>query len=591
MPGGQSVTDLLDPPDIGAGVLAASPRPGRLSMLLMAVLNAGCAGWFAFNVSASLAMAWFVVATVGQIFYIATPMPVPAPDDREAVRRALRRHLALVSALAAAHGSIGFFIFAPGNPAALALLGMTVYGMAVAFSMFVSQYKRALQAAIALLMAPAFLMAMFHPQRTSSFFGAVGLAFMVFMLRFVTVRADQFAELVRLRIVDAQRSVVSQDALQRLEQTQAERLRFFSAANHDLRQPVMAIGLQAEVLQHQLDAQSSSPEVRRTVAALLQAQQALEALTNQLLEIGRIEAAADPLHPVAVALFPLLQGLAQQSPRIRVRCPVDAWVWTDALALQRVLANLIDNALKFAPHGRVLIAVRGRRAGTAWRLEVRDNGIGIAPEAQPRVFEDFEQLGNAERNLQRGHGLGLSIVRRLLARLGTEVTLRSAAGQGAVFAFEMNAMPAAGAAVATPAESPASPTTLPREAGVIPGLSVLVVEDNAVVADSIVALLREWKVQPQLYAEASEALALADLRSLDVALCDIRLPGPIDGMALAHLLQKQNPDLVIALVSADISPAVEAVARRQGWHALRKPVLAEALRAVLSGARQHSAKP
>ncbi|RYF63411.1 MAG: hybrid sensor histidine kinase/response regulator, partial [Comamonadaceae bacterium] len=455
-------------------------------------------------------------------------------------------------------------------------------GMAVAFSMFVSQYKRALQAAITLLMAPAFLMAMFHPHRTSSFFGAVGLAFMVFMLRFVTVRANQFAELVRLRIVDAQRSAVAQDALQRLEQTQAERLRFFSAANHDLRQPVMAIGLQAEVLQHQLDAQPPNPSVQRTVQALLEAQRALETLTNQLLDIGRIEAAADPLRPTAVALQPLLQGLARQSPRIHLRCPVGACVWTDALALHRVLANLLDNALKFAPQGRVLIAVRQRRDGAAWRVEVRDNGIGIAPDAQARVFEDFEQLGNAERNHQRGHGLGLAIVRRLLSRLGTQARLRSSAGRGAVFAFELPAVPLQ---ITSPLDPPGTtPSTRIEVAAVRPGLSVLVVEDNAVVADSIVALLREWKAQPQVYAHASEALALADLRTIDVALCDIRLPGALDGLALAERLQNQRPDLVIALISADMSPAIEDLARQKGWHALRKPVVVQALRTVLASA-------
>ncbi|CAN5672817.1 hypothetical protein BH11PSE13_BH11PSE13_35650 [soil metagenome] len=571
--------DLLDPPATGAAVLQASARPGLLSMLLMFALNAGCAGWFAFNVSATLATAWFVVATVGQIIFLAVPMPAPPDDDAHAVRQALRRHVTLVAVLAAAHGSIGFFIFAPGNAPALALLGMTVYGMAVAFSMFVSQYKLALQVAIALLMAPAFLMAMFHPHRTSAFFGVVGFAFMVFMLRFVTVRANQFAELVRLRLIDAQRNLLAQETLKRLEHTQSERLRFFSAANHDLRQPVMAIGLQAEVLRHQLESDAPKPMVQKTVAALFQAQQALEALTNQLLEIGRIEAAADLLQPTAVALRPLLLGLARQSPRVSLRCPDDALVWTDAVVLQRVIGNLLDNALKFAPQGRVLIAVRKRRAGLAWRVEVRDNGVGIASDAQERVFEDFEQLGNSERNLQRGHGLGLAIVRRLLARLGSEIRLRSAPGRGAVFGFELKAAPTD---LASPEHFNEAGNVVAGSTGVRAGLAVLVVEDNAVVADSIAALLREWQAVPQIYADASAALAMADLRTLDVALCDIRLPGPIDGVTLASRLQTQRPDLVIALVSADIELSTEQLAQQRGWYALRKPVQVDDLRSVLA---------
>ncbi|MEP6724076.1 MAG: hybrid sensor histidine kinase/response regulator, partial [Variovorax sp.] len=365
------------------------------------------------------------------------------------------------------------------------------------------------------------------------------------------------------------------------QQAQAERLRFFSAANHDLRQPVMAIGLQAEVLRQQLDGGAPTVLVQQTVAALSRAQQALEGLTNQLLEIGRIEAAADPLHPAPVALAPLLQGFARQSTRVRVRCPADALAWTDAVALRRVLGNLVDNALKFAPQGRVLLAVRRRRAGAAWRVEVRDGGIGIAPEAQQRVFGDFEQIGNVERNLRRGHGLGLAIVRRLADRLGFVVTLRSVPGRGAVFGFELEAAPAdlvLPEAVDNAVPVPVDPQPLR------PGVAVLVVEDNTVVADSIAALLRHWQAEPRIYGSAAEALALADLHAIDVALCDIRLPGELDGVALAELLQEQRPDLTIALVSADIEPVTQRLAQQRGWHALRKPVQAADLRAVLVAA-------
>ncbi|WP_155742484.1 response regulator, partial [Variovorax paradoxus] len=114
-----------------------------------------------------------------------------------------------------------------------------------------------------------------------------------------------------------------------------------------------------------------------------------------------------------------------------------------------------------------------------------------------------------------------------------------------------------------------------------PGLAVLVVEDNAVVADSLLALLRQWGVAPRVYASAAEALALADLRALDAALCDIRLPGTLDGIALAERLQRQKPSLTIALISADINEATQRLAMERGWHALRKPVQPDELHGVL----------
>jgi DNA-binding NtrC family response regulator len=106
------------------------------------------------------------------------------------------------------------------------------------------------------------------------------------------------------------------------------------------------------------------------------------------------------------------------------------------------------------------------------------------------------------------------------------------------------------------------------------------------VADSLCALLRQWQVEPRVYASAAEALALADLRALDAALCDIRLPGSLDGIALAQALQEQKPSLAIALISADINEATQRLATERGWHALRKPVQPDDLHGVLLRAQQ-----
>jgi CheY-like chemotaxis protein len=114
-----------------------------------------------------------------------------------------------------------------------------------------------------------------------------------------------------------------------------------------------------------------------------------------------------------------------------------------------------------------------------------------------------------------------------------------------------------------------------------PGLVVLVVEDNAVVADGIAALLRLWGARPQLCGSAAEALALPDLAAFDIALCDIRLPGRLDGIALATELQRRRPSLPIALVSADIDDATQQLAHERGWQALRKPVQPATLQALL----------
>ena len=573
-------------------VLRLSIRPIGPVLLVQYLLNCGVAALFAWQFSLARALVWIALITVVTVLRGFFPQRLPEPFTPESLRRTQRVHALRTAVWELAHGLAGVLLFTPERADQQLLLGLIVMGMTLSSAFSVSFYTPATQMAITVLLAPVIVTGLWLGAPIMMAVSVIGIGLTAMMWKLVAERSRQLEENIGLRLNEHTLREQALAGLHALEHAQAERLRFFSAANHDLRQPVMAIGLQAEVLRQQLSGGADGPDVQRTVASLARAQQALEGLTNQLLEIGRIEAAVDPLQPTAVALAPLLQELARQAGdgRVAGRCPAEAVAWIDAVSLRRVIANLVDNAVKFTPRGRVLLAVRARRRSgeRAWRVEVRDSGIGIAAESQQRVFGDFEQIGNVERNLQRGHGLGLAIVRRLAAQLGIQVSLRSAPGRGSVFSFEL-------AAASGDAVLPAS--SLPAQAGpdgapaLRPGLAVLVVEDNAVVADSLTALLRQWRLEPRVYASAAEALALADLHALDAALCDIRLPGALDGIALAQRLQQHKPSLTIALISADIGEAIQRLASERNWHALRKPVQPAELRAVLLQAQQQQRCP
>lgn len=567
-------------------VLRISVQPIGPILAVQYLLNCGIAALFAWQFSLPLSLAWLGLITLVTVMRGFVPQRLPEPFTPASLRRAQRVHVLRTGIWELAHGAAGVLLFDPSRIELQLLLGVIVMGMTLSAAFSVSFYTPATQLAITLLLAPIIVMGIWLGPPMMIAVAVIGAGLTAMMWKLVAERSRQLEENIGLRLNERTLREQALAGLRASEQAQAERLRFFSAANHDLRQPVMAIGLQAEVLRQQLREGADTMAVQHTVGSLARAQQALEGLTNQLLEIGRIEAAADPLRPAAVALAPLLHELARQAGerRVLVRCPSDAVAWSDAVSLRRVLANLVDNAVKFTPAGRVLLAVRARRreGEAAWRVEVRDSGIGIAPEAHERVFGDFEQIGNVERNLQRGHGLGLAIVRRLATQLGIEVVLRSAPGRGSVFAFELAAAPADAAPLAPAALKP------PADAApaLRPGLAVLVVEDNAVVADSLQSLLRQWGAQPRVYGSAAEALALADLQALDLALCDIRLPGALDGIALATRLQQLKPALAISLVSADIDEATQRLANERGWHALRKPVQPAELHALLRRAQQ-----
>lgn len=568
-------------------VLRLSTQPLGPMLAAQYLLNCGVAAIFAWQYSLPRALAWLLLITLVTGMRGLLPQRMPGVFTPENLRQAQREHTLRTGIWEFAHGAAGVLLFNPAEPVQQLLLGLILMGMTLSSAFSVSFYVPATQLAIALLLAPVIAMGLTAGSPTMMAVAVVGIGLLAMVWKLVADHARQLEENIGLRLNERTLREQAMAGLRESERAQSERLRFFSAANHDLRQPVMAIGLQAEVLRGQLRDGAPASQVQTTVESLTRAQQALEALTNQLLEIGRIEAAADAFAPSAVPLAPLLRDLAQldDAGRVHVRCPAGAVAWTDPVSLRRILANLVDNALKFAPQGRVLLACRRRPGG--WRVEVRDAGIGIAAEAQERVFGDFEQVGNTERNLQRGHGLGLAIVRRLAHRLGLTLTLRSAPGRGSVFGFVLAEAPAGVRAPqnAVPVGTEAG-DDIPDNDALRPGIAVLVIEDNTVVAESLAALLRLWRATPRIYESAAEALALADLQAVDVALCDIRLPGELNGVALAERLQALQPGLTIALVSADIDGPTRALALSRGWHSLRKPVQPAELRAVLRAANR-----
>jgi two-component system, sensor histidine kinase len=212
--------------------------------------------------------------------------------------------------------------------------------------------------------------------------------------------------------------------------------RFFAAVSHDLRQPLHAIGLYLDPLD-QLSQETNNQDVQRAVTGIRLCWRALDGLLAQAMDIARMDAGALQPQMVAVDLTPLVRSLVTQhwptAERAGVRLVVLAeegrFALADPLMLTRVVSNLLDNAIKFSPHGAT-VAVAVRRGSDAWRLQVRDAGRGIAKDAQELAFEEFVQIDSAARDRQLGHGLGLAISRRFMRLMRGNLTVRSDVGRG-----------------------------------------------------------------------------------------------------------------------------------------------------------------
>ncbi len=353
-----------------------------------------------------------------------------------------------------------------------------------------------------------------------------------------------------------------------------EKSRFFAAANHDLRQPLHAVALFGAVLTKELQGRPELPHAEH----LMQAVKAMSESLDSMLDVSRLEAGVVVPENQAMALEPLLQllnnlfGSRAEEKNLQLRIRSSAlWVRSDPRLLQRLLVNLVENALKYTNQGGVLVLAR-QRGDQVW-IEVCDTGIGIAPEHTQAIFEVFFQVDNAGRDRAQGLGLGLSIVRRLTDLLGATLTLRSRPGRGTRFRLSLP--------LAT-AELQTQRPNIQPERRALPKC-VLVLDDETDVGLAVAALLSSHGVRVELTQNEQQAHAAltvfqAQQMPFDALLCDFRLGAGIDGLEVVQRLQQASDSpLPVLLVTGETSPLRLQRVREAGVAVLFKPVEAEAL--------------
>jgi signal transduction histidine kinase len=407
------------------------------------------------------------------------------------------------------------------------------------------------------------------PKRSRDVYTATDLSLLAAVAENASAGLRRLRDRERLRSERARRREV--DALREsAESAQRARTRLLAAASHDLRQPLHAIGLFAEALGQRL----SDPEARRLLDRIESANESLQEMFGELLDLGRLEAGALAADPRDVPVGPLLDRVAGELAPVAARKGIglrsvasSLVVRSDPLLLARIVRNLASNAVRYTERGRVLLGAR--RAGDAVRIEVWDTGPGIPAEHRERIFQEFVRFGSADA---QGLGLGLAIVKGLAERLGHPLVLRSELGLGSLFAVVAPRVriPAAQAvAAAAPALD-------------LGGLRVLVVDDDRDALESLAAVLEGWGCDVQCARTPLDALGrVRPDAKLDAVVCDLQL-GASSGLdlieALRHAAGAAIPALVVSGTTA--APDRDAV-RARGLAFLGKPVSPARLRAAL----------
>ena len=392
----------------------------------------------------------------------------------------------------------------------------------------------------------------------------------------MAARLQADARELEARINEATRALVQQKDT--AEQATKAKSRFIAAASHDLRQPLHAIGLFTGTLQRRVE----GTELQSVVRDLAQAVLAMNRLFDSLLDISKLDSGAVRADPGLVPLGRLFAQLAseysdaarQKGLRLHVR-PTTAVVVTDELLLQRLLANLVANAVRYTDSGTAMICCR--RRGSYIQIEVRDSGIGIPADKQNEIFQEYFQIGNAARDRSMGLGLGLAIVSRLARLLDTRVIVRSAPGRGSLFALRLPRSEVE--AVAAPAD-----TVQGTERYDAARLPVLVVDDDELVLAGNRGLLEELGCQVTTVTDRDGAeAALVSLSDKPVlVLCDLWLAEDQDGIDLLRRLAALTTSPISGiLISGDTRPETIEAARLAGYPLLYKPVSPAKLRAVV----------
>ncbi|MGN6461477.1 MAG: hybrid sensor histidine kinase/response regulator, partial [Pseudolabrys sp.] len=360
------------------------------------------------------------------------------------------------------------------------------------------------------------------------------------------------------------------------EEANTSKTRFLAAASHDILQPLNAARLYVTSLVER----STGPN-SQLVGNIDASLEAVEEIFNALLDISRLDAGVLRPEPTSFRIDQLLRQIEVEFAPIAsgkglelVFVPSQRVIRSDRRMLRRLLQNLVSNAIKYTPKGRVLVGCRLR--GDQLRIDVFDTGVGIPESQHKTIFAEFHRLDQGAR-IARGLGLGLSIVERIARVLQHEIDMDSRVGHGTHFSI-------------TVPLSDAPPAHLPitlqpeSDASQLAGTVAVCIDNEPAILDGMEALLGGWGCRVIKAADAATALQIIEQDKLrpNGLLVDYHLDRSNGIAAIARLRQQLGEDLPAILITADRSPRVRDEARTHGIQVLNKPLRPAALRALLA---------
>ncbi|MBC7994785.1 MAG: response regulator [Rhizobacter sp.] len=363
-----------------------------------------------------------------------------------------------------------------------------------------------------------------------------------------------------------------------VERANREKSRFLASASHDLRQPMHALGLFTATLEKKLAGTALQPLVKNMIRSI----DALEQSFTSMLDISKLDAGViEPnlqSFPIRDLFRVLHMHCAGQAEELGLGLRFKAGgkiVMSDPHLLERVLSNLIHNAIRYTQEGGIVVVARTRAQAVS--IEVWDTGIGIAADELPKVFDEFYQVGNPGRDRSRGLGMGLAIVKRLVLLMGHQLEVVSRPGHGTVFRIlikatefdELDNLVVAADTVPSPIDS---------------SRTLLLIDDEESIRVGMSDLLQTWGYHVLTAATIQEACTEVRRHAgvIDIVVSDLRLANEEDGIdAIERVRAVYGAPLPALLITGDTSPDEVKRVHSSGHQVLFKPVRTRELYAVL----------
>lgn len=535
-------------------------------------------------------VALFMLVWLGRLLTLLR-FKAAAPQEPAEFRRWQLAWNAGTLASGAAWGSVAWLLYPVGESVHQTSLLLIVYSYCVGAIPLLATQSRVFFAFIALCFVPT--IARIATLGTPDSLDLAGVLVLTFLMTAVLGRyyRRSFDHVVQLKVDTEQlleqlstEKAAAEDAKRAAEVANRAKTQFFAAASHDLRQPLHALGLFAEALRHR----SRDEEVIQLVNSINSSVDALEGLFSELLDITKIDTGGVEVKPQHFSMRELFTRLRLHFEPVAFEKGLELkfrgeqhFAYADPVLVDRILRNLVSNAIRYTEDGGVLVTCRVR--GDDLLVQVWDSGVGIREPEQARVFEEFYQV-HTDRPVpaeqRKGLGLGLAIAKRLAQLMDVPLTLRSRYGHGTVFSLRLP-MGRALRAPEAPPSRPALGLALDRQL-------VVVVEDDSAVRDGLEVLLKSWGATVAAFDSVPAAAAWATQAAAqgqrpDLAIIDYRIDHQSNGIdALLALRERFGPELPAILVTGSTTSALDAEATRHGFHLLIKPVVPNKLRAMIA---------